>query len=105
MITLLDDKPVGKGTLQGYAKLLVIKWGLEIHGITHFKDGEKEWCNLPKKDYKDKNGDTKYNTVIKFVKSDHEAALMKMVKESIQQKTNTMPTSASLSDDQMEMPF
>jgi hypothetical protein len=105
MIECIGYKRIGKGTLEGFVNIHVEKWGLEIYGLTHFKDSGREWFNLPKKEYTDPEGKKKYTSILKFKVPEHETKFLAMVKEAVERFTNTMPTSASALPDQMEMPF
>jgi|SRR5579862_4717997 len=107
MIECIGYKKIQKGTLEGFVNIRVEKWGLEIYGLTHFVDKSqgKEWLNLPKKEYIDPEGKKKYSAILKFKLPEHETKFLALVKEAVDRYTNTMPTSASLSDGQMEIPF
>jgi hypothetical protein len=86
MIECLRYISINKGTLLGYADLWVEKMGIEIFGCSlHQKDGRR-WVNLPSREYKDKNGETKYQSIIRFRNKSFYERFCKKAKEAIEKK-------------------
>lgn len=97
--------PVNKGSLLGYADLFSPKMGLEITGCTlHQKDGRK-WVNLPQKEYKDKDGTTKYSYVIKFRNAEHGKAFAKLALDAVEKKAAEGAPAQVSNDDEEFLPF
>ena len=46
------------------------------------KDGRR-WLNLPNKEYKDKDGETKYQPIIRFRDKDHYNKFCEIAKEAV----------------------
>lgn len=98
--------PVHKGSLLGYADLFSPKMGLEITGCSlHSKDGKK-WLNLPQKEFKDKDGATKYAAVIKFRNADHGKAFAKLALDAVEKKAaEGSPPPMQPGEDEGFLPF
>ena len=61
-IEILNFKPYEKGSLKGFLDYYDSETGYEIFGCTVHSKDNKQWLNLPSKEYKDKNtGETKYS--------------------------------------------
>jgi expansin (peptidoglycan-binding protein) len=103
MIECFGYKRIQKGILEGFANITVQKWGIDIYGVAVFNDGAKKWCSLPKKEYKDPEGKTKYSNIIKFKDTSIETKFLQKVMEAINKYNNEMPTQASVHQD--ELPF
>lgn len=82
--------PVNKGTLLGFAKIYVPKWGIEIDGITfHEKNGAK-WVAMPSKPY-EKDGEKKYAPYFRFREKEHYDLFCQRVKEAIEGHAGNPP--------------
>lgn len=110
MIECIRFKSYEKGALQGFADLYVEKWGLELNGCSlYMRDGQR-WINLPSKEYKDKEGETKYSPAVRFRDKEHfqafaekaKAAIDKFCKESQQDSGNLASKDPEFFND---MPF
>lgn len=75
--------PVNKGTLLGYAKIFVPKWGVEIDGITLHEKNNARWVSMPSKPY-EKDGETKYAPYLRFREKTHYDIFCQKVKEAVQ---------------------
>ena len=53
-VTLIDWKPISRGTLRGWAT--VRAGALILHDIGVFNSGAKAWCSLPSKPLLDQSG-------------------------------------------------
>ena len=82
-IQCLGFRSHSSGLLQGFAKLLVTQWGVEIDGCKVFmKDGSR-WVSLPSKEYKNAEGETKWSPVVRFVETAHRDFCSKCAVEAI----------------------
>ena len=53
-VTLIDWKPIARGTLRGWAT--VRAGALVLHDVGVFNSGAKAWCSLPSKPQLDQTG-------------------------------------------------
>ena len=71
------------GSLQGFANLWIPKMGLEIYGCTlNMKDG-KRWLSLPSKEYKNKDGETKYQPILRFREKEHLTKFCQLARDAV----------------------
>lgn len=83
-VTIINFKPMGRGTLQGFADIFVPKMGLEFYGITYHKKGTQEWVNLPQREVIEKEtGAKKYMHQVRFKERSHQDAFSKTVIDAI----------------------
>lgn len=71
MIECTRYKSVLKGSLQGFATLMIPKWGISINSVSLFMKNGRRWINLPSKKYEDQDGATKYASYIFFDNKAH----------------------------------
>jgi hypothetical protein len=107
MIQILDYKPVdGKGSLLGFVNILIEKTGMEINGCGHFRKENREWINLPSKEYTDKEGAKKYQPIVRYREKNHQDAFSRAVVEAIRKYAPApkMPQQQDMFE-QEELPF
>ena len=82
MIECIKFTSCVQGTLQGFADIIVPKWGIEIKNISlHMKNGAR-WINLPCKE-STSNGKKIYTPILKFIVHSHQEAFGEQVKSAI----------------------
>jgi hypothetical protein len=72
-----------KNSLRGFLSIHLTGVGLEIRDATYHKKGRKRWIGLPAKPYKDKEGETKYAYIVKFVDKDRWQEFQKYALEAL----------------------
>lgn len=83
MIECINFRECKKGTLLGFADFALPKMGIEIHGCTVHKKNDSKWVNLPSKEYQNKEGETKYAPIVKFIELDHYRGFQKHALEAV----------------------
>ena len=78
------------GTLQGFADVRVPNMGIELYGCAYHKKGDKEWVNLPSREYVDENGEKKYISTIKFIEKDDYHNFTKKLLLAVKQKAQAV---------------
>jgi hypothetical protein len=68
MIKCTNYKSYNKGSLLGFADLLITEWagGIEIPGCKLFQKDGRRWLQLPSREYKDDEGNIKYAPLFHF---------------------------------------
>jgi hypothetical protein len=90
MIECTNYKPVNKGSLLGYADLLLIKSGMQIFGCSlHQKDGGR-WVNMPSREYTNDAGEKKYLSIVRFQDPERMKAFSVEAMKAIEKKTGQM---------------
>lgn len=90
MIECTNYKPVNKGSLLGYADLLLIKSGMQIFGCSlHQKDGAR-WVNMPSREYTNEAGEKKYLSIVRFQDAEKMKAFSSEAMKAIEAKTGQM---------------
>ena len=91
MIECLRYKTMNKGALQGFADLYDPLMGLEIFGCSVFMTQGRRWLNLPQKEYKDPEGNTKYAAIIRFKQPERMAAFTEQAMQAIDRLASSQP--------------
>ena len=69
-VTILKYREYSKNTLCGFCEIAFN--GLRIRDCSHHQKGDQEWISLPSKPFEDKEGNTKYYSLVQFLdKADH----------------------------------
>jgi len=71
-IECLGFRSHNSGILQGFAKLHVPAWGVEIDGCKVFQKEGQRWLKLPDREYKNAEGETKWAPTVRFVEKRHQ---------------------------------
>lgn len=71
-ITCLEFRSHQAGILQGFAKLHVEAWGVEIDGCKVFMKNGQRWLKLPDREYKNAEGEQKWSPIVRFVERAHQ---------------------------------
>lgn len=102
-IECINYKPVNKGSLLGYADLLLVKSGMELYGCSvHMKDGRR-WVNMPSREYTNKEGEKKYMSIVRFRDAERMKAFSSEAMKAIELKTGeTVQKKVEIQDD---LPF
>lgn len=79
-------KEISKGKLSGFADIYVPKWGAEICGCSHFKDGNREWVNMPSREYVKPDGEKAYAMIVRFKEKEHANAFASACLEAIRNR-------------------
>lgn len=105
-IEIVDYKEVhGKECLLGFVTIYLVNSKLEISGCTHFRKGDREWVNLPSKDYVDKDGMKKYQPIVRYREKNHSEFFSKHVVEALK-KFKPIPKEEKMQyEEQEELPF
>ena len=83
MIECTSFRGYSKSTLQGFADFFIHKWGIEIKGCTlHMKDG-RYWIGFQSKEYTNKEGEKKFDPLIRFRERSHADAFAEQAKKAI----------------------
>lgn len=82
-VECMEFKSHNNGNLLGFANFWIPKMGMEIYGCSLHQKGDQRWVNLPSREYKDKEGMTKYMPVIRFRDKEHYNAFIDACKRAI----------------------
>ena len=82
-VECLEFKSYVKGCMLGFFNIYVPKMGIEIFGCSLWQKNGKRWVNLPSREYKDSEGQTKYMPMLRLREKGHYEAFMKEIKKSV----------------------
>jgi hypothetical protein len=82
-IECLEFRSYVKGSMLGFANFYVPKMGLEIYGCSLWQKDGSRWVNLPSREYKDKEGNTKFSPALRFRDKEHYEGFINAAKEAI----------------------
>ena len=80
-------KSMQKGTLQGFADFFFPDLGMEINSCSLHTKNDRQWVNLPNREYKDAEGAIKYSSYVKFPDKDKYEEFQRDAKNAISEFT------------------
>jgi len=83
-IEVLEFKKMEKGSLKGFAKILIPQWGLIIDGITLWENERGSWINMPSREYENDAKEKKYAKLVSFSTPELNKRFLDAVKKAIQ---------------------
>jgi len=102
-ILVKNVKPYSKGALRAFFDL-EMEGLLTIYGCTYFVKGESHWISMPSKQYKDKDGNDKYQPVVEMP-AERLTKLRDLVMPQLKRELDNSPATKARDDPAFNQPM
>lgn len=105
MIEIKHFNPYNKGCCVGFFDIFIHKMGIELNGCSLNKKDNQKWINVPSKEYKNKEGLTKYAPIFRFINKEHHKLFKMECLKAIETYLSTYNTPQTPEDKGEDIPF